>query len=101
MRFREEVRRRRDQHHLGALHIERKLDVDAGLVLGVFLQAFERVFERRSRDTQVVADAVDLANDFVRVFLTESDRVHDLARCHGDLGGVYAVGTKDRTAPAL
>jgi hypothetical protein len=36
----EEVGRRGDQQYLGALDVQRELDVQAGVVLGVFFQAF-------------------------------------------------------------
>ncbi len=101
MRFGEEVGRGRDQHHLGARLVEREAHVQAGLFLGVFFQAGQRVCQGRLGDAQVVADAVHLADDLVGVLLAQADRVHDLARGHRDLGGVDAVGAEDRAAAAL
>ena len=37
----------------------------------------------------------------LRIFLAEADRVHDVARGHGDLGRVDAVGAEHRAAAAL
>ena len=42
-----------------------------------------------------------LADDLVGVFLAHADRVHDVARGHGDFGGVDAVGAEHRAAPAF
>ncbi len=101
VRFGEKVRRRRYQQHLGAFHVQRVFHVHAGLVFDVFLEALQRVGERRSRQAEVVADLVDLDQDFVGVFLALTDRVHDFARGHGDLGGIDAVGAVHRAAAAL
>ena len=67
VRFGEEVRRRRDQQDIGAFDVEREFDVHAGLVLDVFLEAFQRVAQGRFRQAEVVADLLQLADDFVRV----------------------------------
>ncbi len=101
VRLAEEVGRRRDQQHLGALLVEREAHVEAGLFLGVLFQPEQGVFQRRPGDAQVVADAVHLADDLVGVLLAQAHRVHDLARGHRDLGGVDAVGAEHAAAAAL
>ena len=101
VRLGEEVGRRRDEQHLGALFVEREADVGAGLLLHVLLEALERVGERGAGEAEVVADPVDLADDLVRVLLPVADGVHDLLGGHRDLGGVDAVGAEHRAAAAL
>ncbi len=101
MRLGEEIGGGRHEEYVRALRVERKLHVEAGLVPDVLLQTFERVGERGRRQAEIVADRVDLVDDLVRVFLPQADRVHDLARGHGNLGGVDAVRAEDGAAPAL
>ena len=101
MRLGEEVGRRRDQQHFGALDVERILDVDAGIFLDVLFQALQRVEQGRAGQAEVVADLGDLAENFVGVLLAVADVVENFARRHGDFGGVDAVGAEHRTAPAF
>jgi hypothetical protein len=101
VRLGEEVGRGGDQQDFGALHVQRELDVDAGVFLDVLFQAFQGVGQRRAGQAEVVADLVHLADDLVRVLLAVADRIEDLAAGHGDLGGVDAVGAEHRAAAAL
>ena len=101
VRLGEEVGRRRDEQHLGALLVEREAHVGAGLLLHVLLEAGERVGERGARQAEVVADPVDLADDLVRVLLAVADGVHDLLGGHRDFGSVDPVWAEHRAAAAL
>ena len=74
---------------------------DAGLLFDLVLKPRQRRFQRLGRQAEIVADLEDLADDLVRVFLPHADRVHDVARGHGDFGGVDAEGAVDRAAAAL
>ena len=101
VRLGEEVGRRHDEQDVGALFVDREAHVDAGFVLDVLLEAFQRVGERGAGQAEVVADPVDLGDDLVRVLLAETDAVHDLLGRHRDLGGVDSVRAEHRAAPAL
>ena len=101
VRLGEEVGRWRDQQHFGAVYIERILDVDAGVFLDVFLDALQGIDQRRTGQSQVVADSVHLADDLVRIFLAVAGGVENRVRGHGYFGGVDAVGAVQRAAPAL
>ena len=97
----EEVRARRHQKNVGAFPVERQLDAHARLLFDFILEAFERRPQRFGRHAEIVAELVDLADDLVGVLLPEADRVHDVARGHGDFGGVDTVGAEHRAAAAL
>ena len=97
----EEIGAGGDQQDVGAFLVQRQPDLDAGIVLDILFQALQRVFQRRAGQAQIVADLVDLADDLVAVFLALADMVHDVARGHGYLGRVDAVGAIDRAAAAL
>jgi len=109
MRLGEEVGAGRDQQHLGALHVQRVAHGHAGVLERVLFQALQRVFQRRPGQAQVVADLVaqvvadlvDLADDLVAVLLAQAHAGHDLARGHGDFGGVDAVGAEHAAAAAF
>ena len=74
---------------------------DAGFVFDVFFQTFQGIDQGGFGQAQVVADLVNLGDDFVGVLLAHADGVHDLAGGHGDFGGVDAVGAEHRAAAAL
>ena len=97
----EEVRGRSDEQDLGPLLVQRKAHRDPGIVLDILLQPFEGVGERGLRQSEVVPDLVDLADDLVAVLLAEADAREDLAARHRHLRGVDAVGAEHRAAPAL
>ena len=97
----EEVGARRDEQDVGAFPVERQFDPDAGFFFDLVLEALERILERLRREAQIVADLEDLADNLVRIFLAEADRVHDVASGHGNLGGVDAERAIDGAAPAL
>src|SRR5574340_159768 len=101
MRLGEEISRWGDQQHFRAFRIERQLHFHPGVGQDVFLQAGQRVFQGRAGQSQVVADTVQLAKNFVGVFLPQADAVHDLARRHGDFRGVDAIRTVHRAAAAF
>ncbi len=97
----EEVRRRRDEQNLSALLIEGEANVHPGILLDVLFQPFEGIGQRRRRQTQVVADLVNLGDDLVGVLLADPDGVEDLPARHGDLRRVDTVGAVHRAAAAL
>ena len=97
----EEVRARRHQQYVGAGPIERQLDAHAGLFFDIVLEPLEGRLQRLRRQAEVVADLEHLADDLVGVLLTEADRVHDVARGHGNFGRIDAVGTEHGAAAAL
>ena len=101
MRFSKVIRRGSHQQNLSTFLVERKTHGDAGFLKHLLLKVLERRFERLFRKSEVVADAVNLADDLVAIFLALADRIHDFAPGHGDFGGVDAVGAVDRAAPAL
>jgi hypothetical protein len=81
--------------------IQRILDFDAGVVEDVLFEALQGVRQRGAGQSEVIADLVDLGDDFVAILLAHADVIHDLARGHGDLGGIDAVGAKHRATPTL
>ncbi len=97
----EEVGARGHQQDIGALDVDRKSHGNAGFFLDLLPEAFQRRLQGLGRQAEVVADAEDLADDLVGIFLPHADRVHDVARGHGDFGGVDAIGAEHRTAAAL
>ena len=101
MGFGEEIRGRGDQQYVGALFIQRVAHSDAGVLLDIFLDAFQGILQRGLGQSEIVADLEDLADDLVAVFLPDADAVHDLAGGHGDLRGIDAVGAEHRAAAAL
>ena len=66
-----------------------------------FFKAFQGIGQCRFRQTEVVTDLKYLSDNFVTVFLTYSNTVHDFAGGHGNLGGINAIGTINGTAAAL
>jgi len=101
VRLGEEVGRGGDEQDIGALDVERVLDRDAGIVLDVLFQALEGIGQSRLGQAEIVADLVNLADDLVAVLLPDPDAVHDLARGHGNLGRIDAVGAEHRAATTL
>ena len=65
MRFGEKIGARHHDQYLGALHIEREFHVYPGGILHVLLQALEGIAQRPLGKPQVIADRVDLADNFI------------------------------------
>ena len=82
----------RYQQDVRTFLINRQSHYDASLFLDVFFQTFERIDERSLRQPKVIADFVNLANNFVAVLLSLADMIHDLASGHGNFRGVDTVG---------
>ncbi len=101
VRFGEEIGRGRDQQHFSTLDVKRQFDRHTDVGFDVFFQTQQRVFQRRARQAEVVADFLHLAKNLVGVFLADADVVENLAARHGDLGGVDSIGTEHGTAAAF
>ena len=73
MRFGKKIGRRGDQQYIGAFFIQRQTHRNAGFVFDILFQAFQRVGQRRLGQAEVVTDLVNLADNFVTVFLSDAD----------------------------
>jgi hypothetical protein len=101
MRRREEVRGRHHEQDLGALAVDRDVDLQAGDVLELVAGELEAVLEGVRLDAEVVADAVGIGGRLEDPVGVAADEIQQLAHEHGDLRRIDPERTVDRTAPAL
>jgi len=101
MRRAEEIGRGRDEEDLGAFAVDRRVHPDAGEFLDFAHGEIERVLEPVRLDPEMVAGAVAIGRGFHDPVDVAAHQVQQLARHHGDLRRIDAVGAVHRAAPAL
>ena len=101
MRLGEKIRGRSDQQHFRAVIVQRKLNRGAAVIKNFFLQLAQSMRKRRLLQAEIVADLVNLADDFVGIFLPQANARENFAAGHRDFGGVDSKRAVHRAAPAF
>ncbi len=97
----EVVGRGHDQQNLRALAVDGGFHADAGDLFELIHGEIEAVLEAVRLNAQVIAGAEAVGGGFQHPVDVDAHQVHQLARHHGDFGGVDAVRAEDRAAAAL
>ena len=95
MRLGKKVGGRRHQKNLGTFFVKRQFYGNTCIIFNIFFNTFQGIRQRRARQAKIVANLEYLANNFITVFLANTDPVHDFASGHGNFSSIDAVRTKN------